>query len=93
MSLVGTDLNSNNPQASAPRAVPCSEKLKVLGEHRIVQLKTDPIWGPGVDGKGQNLLGKCLEKVRGWLNHPPVQPLSVQALPDGTRYNIPQTKP
>jgi ribA/ribD-fused uncharacterized protein len=33
----------------------------------LLQLKTDPKWGPGKDGKGENLLGVCLENVRNRL--------------------------
>ncbi len=40
------------------------EMLKATNPFTIVQLKIDPVWGPGFDGNGLNLLGKCLMDVR-----------------------------
>lgn len=42
-----------------------AELLLSTGEEEIVELSMkDDIWGSGPDGKGQNLLGKCLMQVR-----------------------------
>jgi ribA/ribD-fused uncharacterized protein len=39
-------------------------KATAIDSRRLLQLKTDAIWGPGSDGQGANLLGVCLMKVR-----------------------------
>ena len=64
------------------------EMLKATGEHPIVQLKNDPIWGPGKDGNGQNLLGKCLERVRLWLNDSPEE-VKIQIVSSEKSYSVP----
>jgi ribA/ribD-fused uncharacterized protein len=39
-------------------------KATALDSRPLLQLKTDSIWGPGLDGQGANLLGECLMNVR-----------------------------
>lgn len=39
-------------------------KATALDSRSLLQLKTDPIWGPGLDGQRANLLGVCLMSVR-----------------------------
>ena len=58
--------------------------LKATENRRIVQLKTDPIWGPGNDGKGRNLLGNCLMTVRLAL----IQNRTIELNISGTKYKI-----
>jgi ribA/ribD-fused uncharacterized protein len=54
------------------------EKLKATASAPLVQLKTDPIWGPGFDGKGQNLLGVCLMDVRqALIDNRPIPPVTL----------------
>lgn len=56
------------------------EMLKATAPHQLVQLKTDPIWGPGKDGKGRNLLGVCLMNVRtALINGQRIAPPSIPA--------------